>query len=227
MEELAFGAEEITTLRNLATIGANDATQALTRMLNTTVSVMTVEADILPIEKLAETVGSAQDMVTTVTMPLFGAVYGNMALILPQDRILKLADLLSKREVGTTKELSEMDQSALKETANIVAGTFLVALSRHTQLMILEDVPMLSTGTVKATIEGILSRFPVRSKATVALQINFEFGTAGGGLKVTSLFCLTLTQPRRLLVGLEKRRCRIYGKDSYCRRQCLHAQSAL
>ena len=190
MDEFKFGDTEVNTLRNLGMIGANDATQALTKILDTPTSVIAAGANILPVavDKLAETIGSDEDMVITVAMPLFGAVYGNIALMFPQDSALKLVDLLSKREVNTTKVLSEMDQSALKETANIVAGTFLRALSRHTQLNMLEDIPMLSINTVKATIEGILFKFAVRSQAKIALQINFEFGTSRGGVKRLRLF---------------------------------------
>lgn len=177
--ELKISEEEIATLRTLGAIGANNAAQALTKMLGTVVSVITVGARVLPIEKLAETVGSPEDIVTTVTLPLYGDVSGNIALIFPQESALKLADLLSKSSVGTTKELSEMDQSALSETGNIVAGTFLGALSNYVELNMVEGVPALATDMVKAIVDDILARFAVKLKVAVAFQVDFEFGTVG------------------------------------------------
>jgi len=179
MEELFVKGEEIATLRTLGAIGANNAAQALTKMLGTMVSVMTVGAKVLPIEKLAETVGSGEDIVTTITLPLYGDVSGSSALIFPQDSVLKLADLLAKKKIGTIKELTEMDKSALKETANIVAGTFLGAISNYVQLNMVEGVPALTTDMVKATIEDVLTRFTVELKVAVGFQIDFEFGAVG------------------------------------------------
>lgn len=179
MGELSVREEEIATLRTLGAIGANNAAQALTKMLGTVVSVMTVGAKLLPIEKLAETIGSAEDIVTTIVLDLYGDVFGSNALIFPQDSALKLSDLLAKREIGTAKELTEMDKSALKETANIVAGTFLGALSNYVQLNMVEGVPALTTDMVKATIEDVLARFTVKLKVAVAFQIDFEFGAVG------------------------------------------------
>lgn len=179
MRELQASKEEIATLRTLGAIGANNAAQALTKMLGTVVSVMTVGAKVLPIEKLAETVGSPEDIVTTITLPLYGDVSGSNALIFPQDSAFKLADLLSKKPIGTTTKLDEMDKSALKETANIVAGTFLGAISNYVKLNMVEGVPSLATDMVKATIEDILARFTIRLKVAVAFQIDFEFGAVG------------------------------------------------
>jgi len=177
--ELSVSKEEIATLRTLGAIGANNAAQALTKMIGTVVSVMTVGAKLLPIEKLAETIGSPEDVVTTVTLSLYGDVSGSTALVFPQDSALKTADLLNKRPIGTATKLDEMDESALKETANIIAGTFLGAVSNYVQLNMIEGVPSLTTDMVKATIEDILARFTVRLRVAVAFQIDFEFGTVG------------------------------------------------
>lgn len=174
-----MGEEEIATLRTLGAIGANNAAQALTKMIGSVVSVMTVGAKMLPIEKLAETVGSPEDIVSTATMPLYGDVSGSTALVLPQESALKLSDLLLKQPIGTTKELDEMSESALKETANIVAGTFLAALSNYVELNMIEGVPSLTTDMVRATVDNILAKFTVRLKVAVAFQIDFEFGAVG------------------------------------------------
>jgi len=179
IKELSVDKEELATLRTLGAIGANNAAQALTKMIGTVVSVMTVGAKMLPIEKLAETIGSPEDVVTTVTLSLYGDVSGSTALVIPQDSAFKLADLLSKKPIGTTTKLDEMDKSALKETANIVAGTFLGAISNYVRLNMIEGVPSLTTDMVEATIEDILARFTVRLKVAVAFQIDFEFGAVG------------------------------------------------
>jgi chemotaxis protein CheC len=171
--------EELTALRTLGAIGANNAAQALTKMLGTVVSVVTVGAKVLPIEKLAETIGSPEDVVSTINLPLYGDVSGSGALIFPQKSALKLSDLLNKKKIGTTNRLDKMDESSLKEAANIVVGTFLAALSNYVQLNMVEGVPALTTDMVKSTVEDILARFSVRLKVAVAFQIDFEFGAVG------------------------------------------------
>jgi chemotaxis protein CheC len=54
-----------------------------------------------------------------------------------------LCDFLLRRELGTTQEFLEMEQSALKEAGNILASAYLNALSDFMGMMLVPSVPSL------------------------------------------------------------------------------------
>jgi chemotaxis protein CheY-P-specific phosphatase CheC len=65
------------------------------------------------VKDLAPTVDLDKTAVMVVCLPVRGKVEGEVLLMFSQEDAFGLCDLLFKREPGTTKELTELDKSAL------------------------------------------------------------------------------------------------------------------
>ena len=64
-------------------------------------------------------------------MGLTGRLTGQILLVFEDRSGLALADLLLHQPVGTTTAWGELEQSAAKETTNIVGCAYLNALAAH------------------------------------------------------------------------------------------------
>jgi chemotaxis protein CheC len=186
----------IEALEKMAKNGAKNASNSLSSLINQNVSMKTFAVRALPIEKIPEIIGSPEKIVTTVIMEVRGEAKGNIMLIYPEQSAINVADFLAKRELGTTKELSELDKSAIKESGNIIAGSFLSALSNYLSINMIETIPDIATDMLKATIDFVLVRF-VENEASdaVAFEIDFEMGTAAAAAaadKIKAYFVLLL-----------------------------------
>jgi chemotaxis protein CheC len=194
MDNYKLTQTEIKTLEKMANDGAGRASSSLSKLIDQEVTMKTLAVRTLPVEKIVDVIGAPEDMVTTVVMEVRGEADGSMMLIYPQQSAINVADLLAKRELGTTSRLSELDKSALRESGNIISGAFLSSLSNYLDINMVESVPDMATDMLKATIDFVLARFARReSSEAVAFEIDFEMGTTLiGDNKIMAYFVLLL-----------------------------------
>ena len=62
----------------------------------------------------------SEEIVAAVRLPVSGEVTGAALLLFCEETAFNLSDLLIKKEFGTTKQLDELDRSALEELGNIL-----------------------------------------------------------------------------------------------------------
>jgi chemotaxis protein CheC len=186
--------EGLAALEKMAGEGAEKASDALSKLIDKPISVETLAVRAIPVEKIPETIGSPEDMVTTIIMEVRGEVSGNIMLVYPRQSAINVADLLSKRQLGSTTQLSILDNSALKESGNIIAGSFLAALSDYLKLNMVESIPDLASDMLKATVDFVLARFAKREASeAVAFEIDFAMSTAAAATnKIKAYFILLL-----------------------------------
>lgn len=186
--------EGITEFEKMAQEGAKKASASLSKLINQETEVMALAVRTLPVEKITEIVGSPEDIVTTVIMEIKGDVNGNLALVYPQKSALNVADFLAKRTAGSTTQLAELDKSSLKESGNIIAGSFLAAISDYLTINMVESIPDIATDMLKATIDFMLAGFVKKGVSeTVAFEIDFGMGTTGAAAeRIKAYFVLLL-----------------------------------
>ena len=170
--------ETLDILQEMARKGAENASESLSKIINQTVNILTLQARILPIEEIGEMIGSSEDAVTSVVMGIGRDVRGAIMLIYPQQSALNVADMLQSRPLGSTHTLSESDISALKESGNIISGAFLSALSNYLNINMIESVPDIAQDMLKATINSVLAKFAKLTEAeAIAFEIDYNMGT--------------------------------------------------
>ena len=136
-------ASQLDAMREVANIGAGHAATALSQMTNRRIMITVPRVNIRPLEEACDTVGAPDEVIAAILMHMMGDLTGRALLLFPQKSARTLCDYLLRREVGTTQEFLEMEQSALKEAGNILASAYLNALSDFMGMMLVPSVPSL------------------------------------------------------------------------------------
>ncbi len=134
---------QLDAMREVANIGAGHAATALSQMTNRTIMITVPRINIRPLEEACDTVGAPDQVIAAILMHMMGDLTGRALLLFPQSSARTLCDFLMRRELGTTQEFHEMEQSALKEAGIILASAYLNALSDFMGMMLVPSVPSL------------------------------------------------------------------------------------
>jgi chemotaxis protein CheC len=177
-ESKIYTIEGIAELEKMAAEGAKGASSALSKLIDQETKITTVQVRATPIDKISDFIADPEAMVTAIRMAISGDVFGNILLIYPEQSALNVADLLSKRELGSVKEIDELDKSALKESGNIIAGSFLTSISNYLDINMVESTPSLEVDMLKEVVNSSIALFLERKIAdSIAMEINFNLST--------------------------------------------------
>ena len=115
----------------------------------------------------------AENLVVGILLTLDTGIEGMMMFILESGSAEQIVNLLMGKS-GKLDEFSEMDLSALQEIGNIIAGSYLSAISAFTNMTITASVPYLSIDMAGAILSVPAIEFSKISDK--ALLIETEFG---------------------------------------------------
>ncbi len=157
----------------LSKAAAENASQALAKLTGKPATVEIVKAEMRPVNEFA-TALKPEELVTAIYLPITGDVRGASLLVFPKEVSLKLCDVLLKRPSGTTRALSELDESALKEVGNIIAGSYLTVLANKLQIKLVEHLPSLSSDMYGAVLDQATSQLAERVEQALVLEVRFN-----------------------------------------------------
>ena len=92
------------------------------------------------------------------------------------------------RPQGTTRTLSALEESALKEVGNIIIGSYFTVLGNRLQMRIIEHVPNLSTDMFGAILDSAISTLAAKTDKALLVEIQFTIAS----LTVTGQFLFLL-----------------------------------
>ena len=170
-------------LRELANIGTGHATTALSQMLDGKLFQLVVpDAQMLPFTEAADYMGGLEKVVVGIFVVISGDVQGLMACLHPLESARTLIRLLTGED---KPEIDEMGRSALQELGNIMVTSFLNALSKMTNLLMMPSVPGLAIDMAGAVWESILAGAEVAGEVTV---IRTRFSAEGEAIEGHIIF---------------------------------------
>jgi chemotaxis protein CheC len=173
---------QLDALREVGNVGAGNAATALSQIINRKIDMTVPQVAIMPLGDVPDVVGGPEIMVAGVYLRVFGPAPSSILFLLPRESAFTLVDMLMGRERGSTDHLDQMDESALLEIGNILAGAYLNALSFFTMFTLLPSIPALAMDMAGAILSVILSQ--LGQMGDHALVIETEFSTEGdGGVK--------------------------------------------
>jgi len=135
---------QLDALKEIGNVGAGNSATALSQLINRKIDMTVPQIAIMPLGDVPDVVGGADAMVAGVFLRVYGPAPSSILFLLPRDSAFALVDMLMGREHGTTISLNAMDESALMEIGNILAGAYLNALSHFTKLTLLPSIPSLA-----------------------------------------------------------------------------------
>ncbi|WP_378951874.1 chemotaxis protein CheC [Pelosinus sp. sgz500959] len=172
---------QLDALKEIGNVGAGNSATALSQLINRKIDMTVPQIAIMPLGDVPDVVGGPDAMVAGVFLRVYGPAPSSILFLLPRDSAFSLVDMLMGREQGHTTSLSSMDESALMEIGNILAGAYLNALSHFTKLTLLPSIPALAMDMAGALLSVILIQ--LGEMGDHALVIETEFTTENDGVK--------------------------------------------
>ncbi|MGN0378090.1 MAG: chemotaxis protein CheC [Butyrivibrio sp.] len=130
-------------LKEIGNIGAGNAVTSLAQMMGMRIDMGVPHVSLVPMESVARVIGSEETIVAGIILGLEGDVNGMMMMLLPEASAHKIVDTMlgGMTEDGGESGFGPMAMSVLGEIGNIIAGSYLSALSTLTGLTVTATVP--------------------------------------------------------------------------------------
>ncbi|MCO4101330.1 MAG: hypothetical protein HEQ38_18430 [Gemmatimonas sp.] len=94
-------------------------------MTGSTIMIKVPAISIASIEELPAQFSPDEEPVAAVMMHMLGDLTGRTLLVFPKPTVMRLAELMLRRPVGSSVAFSELESSAIKETGNILSGAYM------------------------------------------------------------------------------------------------------
>ena len=149
---------QLDALREVANIGAGHAATALSQMIGGTIMISVPTINVSRLEEVPPQISAPEEPVAAVLMHMLGDLTGRTLLVFPKPTAARLASLMLRRP-GTSEELGEMEQSAIKEAGNILSSAYMNALSDFMGMMLLPSPPSLAIDMSTAVLTTAYLQF--------------------------------------------------------------------
>lgn len=143
-------------LRTIAVNGAFTASRAVSKWLRRGVKISTEGLVQTPLAEVAEQF-DADTPIVALRMPLGEQLHGHALVAIKHEHALALVDMLLGQPKGTTTEIGDLERSALEETGNIIASSFVNSWSTWLDVHIEPAPPEFAFDFPAAIIEGVVA----------------------------------------------------------------------
>lgn len=161
-------------LKEIGNIGAGNATTAMANMLNVKINMEVPKVELLTFQELGSAICPEDETIVGIYLEVTEDINGSMMFLIKVDSARYLVNRLMGRPADFVQEFDEMDMSALKEIGNIIAGSYLNALSSMTNLTLAPSIPYIAIDMAAAILSVPAIQFG--QYGDNALLINTEFG---------------------------------------------------
>ena len=131
-------------LREVANIGAGHAATALSQMTGSPIMISVPTVHVTRLDAVGPQLAPGEDPVAAVLMDMLGDLTGRTLLVFPKRTVLRVAERMLRRPLGSSVALGALERSAVMEAGNILSGAYLNALSDFMGLVLLPSPPALA-----------------------------------------------------------------------------------
>lgn len=171
-----FEVFQMDVLKEVGNIGAGNAATALSQLLNRPIDMGVPTVQMLPFEEVAEKVGGDERIVVTVFLRVEGEAPGNLFFMMTPEAAKMLLNRLAGFDLKEGLAFTDMEQSALSEIGNILAGSYLSSLADFTKLAMYPTVPGLAIDMAGAILSYGLLQFGEMGDAALLIDTSFFEG---------------------------------------------------
>lgn len=161
-------------LREIANIGTGNAATSLAAMLGRTINIQVPKVKFLDYQAVTDSLGGPETMMVSMMLTLERDVTGMMMFLMKEDFAHMVLNALLGQSFSNFAEVDEMSMSAMQEISNIMAGSYVNAISQITGLTI--DI---SPPDVTIDMVGSILSVPAIHFANISDKVIFiedEFG---------------------------------------------------
>lgn len=132
---------QLDALREIGNIGSGNAASSLSLMLDRPVDMDVPRIKILDVEEVVKSLGGPEQLLIGLLFSLTEGVTGMIMFLLHKEFAHMVLNTLLGVELDDTAELDEMSESAMREVGNIMAASYVNAISELTGIPINISVP--------------------------------------------------------------------------------------
>lgn len=164
-------------LKEIGNIGAGNAVTALAKMINKKVDMDVPKIKILEFKNVSEILGGEEKLVIGILLNVTGDLLGSILFILDFRAARVLVNMLmGKTDYDDVSNFDEIELSALKEIGNILAGSYLSALSTLSGLKILPSIPAVAIDMAGAILSVPAIEFGKVGDTVLFIETEFTEG---------------------------------------------------
>ncbi|MGH7663603.1 MAG: chemotaxis protein CheC [Gemmatimonadaceae bacterium] len=174
---------QLDALREVANIGAGHAATALSQMTGATIMISVPTMNISRLEDVPPRITEPEEPVAAVLMHMHGDLTGRTLLVFPRPTAIRLAEMMLRRSPGSSADLGDLEQSAIKEAGNILSGAYMNALSDFMGLMLLPSPPGLAVDMSSAVLTTAYLQFGSDRDYVFCIESQFYMQESGEYLR--------------------------------------------
>ncbi len=161
-------------LKEIGNIGAGNATTAIANMLNMRINMHVPKVELLPVEKIGSSIGAEDEVIVGILLGVEQDIDGSMMFLMDMESAHILVNRLMMRPADYREDFDEMDLSAIKEIGNIIAGSYLSALSSLTNLVIMPTVPYVAVDMAASILSVPAIQFGMMGDNALMIKTEFD-----------------------------------------------------
>lgn len=163
-------------LREIGNIGQGNAASSLSQMLSQTIDISVPTVKLLDFNESVEYLGGPENVVLGMLVGLKGDINGMMLYVLQKNFANSMLNAVFGKQINDLTELDEMDISFIQEIGNILAGSYVNAISSLTGLTIDISVPTISVDMAGAILAVPAVEFAQIGNSVLFIDDSFIFG---------------------------------------------------
>ena len=164
----------VDVLKEIGNVGAGNATTAIASMLGIRIDMSVPKVALLEVSDLGSAICPEEEIIVGIFLVVQTDIDGSMMFLMKMDSAQFLVNKLLGKDTYSQNAFDEMDLSALKEIGNIIAASYLNALSSMTNLTITPSIPHIAVDMAASILSVPAIQFG--QFGDHALLIKTEFG---------------------------------------------------
>jgi chemotaxis protein CheC len=147
----------IDALKEVVNIGTGQAATSLSEILNQKIMINVPEAKFVPLDQISEQLGGNERIIIGVYFQTTGELESRILLLFSRETGHKLASLLTGNKTNGKAPLGELEQSSIMELGNIIANSYINAMSQLLNIKLYPSVPFYAEDMLGAVIDFLLA----------------------------------------------------------------------
>lgn len=161
-------------LKEIGNIGAGNATTAIANMLNMRMDMSVPKVEFLPVETLGTAIGAEDEIIVGIMLGVEMDIDGSMMFLMDEPSAHHIINRLMMRPDDYNEPFDDMDLSAIKEVGNIIAGSYLSAISGLTGLTISPTVPFVAVDMAASILSVPAVQFGIMGENALIIETQFS-----------------------------------------------------
>ena len=167
---------QLSVLTEIGNIGAGNAATALSDILTDRIMMSVPQLQVIDVSSMATILGGPENEVAGILLGMTGDVEGMLLFLLDNPFVKLLITTLLQEDLQDLENISELSRSAIMEIGNILAGSYVNAISALTNLDIGLTTPQAAMDMVGAILSYPAAQFGEMGDKLLFIEEDFSSG---------------------------------------------------